>query len=286
MNLTNADEPLAKRDFRLTLPADFRLLRMRVFFDELLFLTGEKSLKGLLVEMSMATRGVVKVGSWQARLRGEYVPRQNQIDLLQQKFPGMRFGVHHPAWDLLARPCMSPRTLRRLLAHLPEQWHRIRAILRELPTTEVSVRPSLPDTLQLHSLDFLDALLLFWFERKDAIAAKLKERRGALDQILWLLPVLYPLDPLWACAELYQERHRDMLCAIDCGLDLIGEIGPGTNWDWYTREVMIFDQQWHLQEHMRRYPQGLRTAKLRMQFLARVWYWRHHKQPSERHGLL
>jgi hypothetical protein len=282
MDLTDADESLAKRHFRVTLPADFRVLRMRVFFDELLFLSGEKSLKGLLVEISMATRGVIKVGTWQARLRGEYVPRKNQIDLLQQKFPGMRFDVHHPAWNLLAHPCMCPRNLRRLMARLPEQWHRIRAILRELPTTEVSVRPSLPDTLHLHSLDFLGALLLFWCERKDAIAAKLKERREALDQILWLLPVLYPLDPMWTRAELYQERHRYMLYAIDCGLDLIGEGNPGTNWDWYTREVMIFKQQWDLQEHMRRYPESLRMAKPRMRYLAKVWYWRHHEQPSEK----
>lgn len=274
MDPTYIDEAVAKRNFRLMLPTVFRVMRMRVFFDELLFLTGEKSLKGLLVEISIATRGVIKVGAWQARLRGEYVPRGKQIDLLQEKFPKMRFDVHHPAWDLLSHPCMSARNLRRVLAKLPDQWHRTRRLLSALPTKEVSVQPALPDTLQLHNLDFLDALLLFWCERKDAIAAELKERREALDQILWLLPVLYPLDPLWERAELYNERHRDMLYAIDCGLDLIDEISPGNNWNWNTREAMIFDQQWHLQERMRRYPQGLRTAKLRMKYFARVWYWR------------
>lgn len=281
MDPTYTDEALAKRNFRLMLPTVFRVLRMRVFFDELLFLTGETSLKGLLVEISIATRSVTKVGAWQARLRGEYVPRKNQIDLLRQKFPEMRFDVHHPAWDLLSHPCMSARNLRRLLAKLPDKWHRTRGLLSALPTTEVSVQPALSDTLQLHSLDFLNALLLFWCERKDAIEAGLKERSQALDQILWLLPVLYPLDPLWERAGIYQERHRDTLYAIDCGLDLIGENSPSTNWNWLAREAMIVDQQWYLEEHMRRYPQGLRTVKLRMRYLAKVWYWRQRPPPSD-----
>ncbi|WP_230178000.1 hypothetical protein [Aquabacterium sp. CECT 9606] len=272
---------MAWRTFRVTLPADFRKLRMCVFFDELLFLSGEATLKGLIVEMSMATRGDIQLGAWQARLRGEYLPRQNLIDLLRKKFPGMSFGLHHPAWDLLAHPRMSPRNLRRLLEQMPDQWHRTRSHLRDLPTAEVGVRPSLPDALQLHKLDFLDALLLFWCEREVAIAEKLKERRAALDQILWLLPVLHPLDPLWARAQLYQERHRYMLHAIDCGLGLTGEMNPGKHWDWCAREVMIFDQQWHLQERMRQCPQGLRTVRDRMQYLARVWCWRPQKQPSE-----
>jgi len=177
---------------------------------------------------------------------------------------------------------MSPRNLRRLMAKMPEQWHQTRLLLHELPTTELRVQPTLPDVLHLHKLAFLDALLLLWCEREKAIADGLTERRAALDQILWLLPVLYPQDPLWARAELYQERHRSMLEKIDYALGLTGEENPGKHWDWCTREVLIFNQQWHLQERMKRYPQGLRTARDRMRYLAKVWYWRPQQQPRER----
>jgi hypothetical protein len=233
------------------------------------------------VELSVATGGVNKIAAWRARLRGDFLPRQDLLDLLQKKFPEMCFELLHPAWDLLAHPDMNRRTLQRLLARQPEQWHRTRVLLAALATTELSVRPSLPDTLQLRQLGFLDALLLFWCERKDAIAAKLEQRRAALDQILWLLPVLYPLDPLWKHADLYKERHRYMLYAIDRGLDLGDDVNPGTKWGWCGREGMIFKQQWDLQRHIRKYPKALKTAELRMRYFARIWYWPHGDQLNE-----
>ena len=278
---TAAEKLMVKQNFRVTLRADFRLLRMCVFADEMSALTGETSLKGLLVELSVATGGVSKIAAWRARLRGEFLPRQDLLNLLQKKFPDMCFELLHPAWDLLAHPDMNRRTLRRLLAGRPEQWHRTRALLGTLPTTELSVRASLPDTLQLRKLDFLDALLLFWCERKDAIAAKLEQRRAILDQILWLLPVLYPLDPLWRRADLYRERHRYMLHAFDLGLDMVDDHNPGTKWGWHRREVVIFKQQWDMQKHMRTYPEALRSEELRMRFFAKNWYWRYGEQSNE-----
>lgn len=167
------------------------------------------------------------------------------------------------------------------MANMPEQWHQTRTLLRALPTAALFVKPSLPDTLELHRLDFLQALLLFWWERERVNADGLNDRRAAVDQVLWLLPVLYPHDPLWARAERYQRRHRLMLNAIDCALKLAGEESPENNWDWHPREVMIFDQQWHFAERMKKYPKGLRTAKDRMRYLARVWYWRPRQQPTE-----
>lgn len=265
----------------MTQAAYFRQLRMCVLLDELLFLSGERTLKGLLIDLSEHARIDSQMGVWHARLRGEYLPRPAQINQLKRRYPGLRFDLHHPAWDLLAHPQMSPRNRRRMMAKLPEPWHQTLALLHELPTTRLSVQPSLPQAIQLHQLNFLEALHLFWCERDRANADGLKDRSTALDQILWLLPVLYPLDPLWARAEHYQDRHRLMLAAIDCALNLTGEESPGKRWDWCRREAMIFDQQWHLRDHMKKYPQGLRTAKDRMQYLARVWYWRPRTPPSE-----
>lgn len=254
---------------------------MCVLLDELLFLSGERTLQRLLIELSEPARRDSQIGVWRARLRGEFLPRPAQINLLRRRYPGLRFDLRHPAWDLLAHLQMSPRSRRRMMAKMPEQWHQTLALLHELPTTRLSVQPSLPEALQLHRLNYLEALLLFWFERESSNADGLKDRRTALDQILWLLPVLYPLDPLWARAEHYQDRHRLMLDAIDHALHLTGEESPSNHWSWCRREAMIFDQQWHLQEYMKKYPQGLRTAKDQMRFLARIWYWRPHKKPNE-----
>ncbi len=281
MRLASASEPSTAQDFRVTQAAYFRQLRMCVLLDELLFLSGERTLQRLLIELSEPAHRDSQIGAWRARLRGEFLPRPAQINLLRRRYPGLRFDLHHPAWCLLAHPHMSPRSRRRMMSKMPEQWHQTHAMLRELPTARLSVQPSLPEALQLHRLNYLEALLLFWSEREHATADGLKDRCNALDQILWLLPVLYPLDPLWARAEHYQDRHRLMLDAIDCALHLNGEGSPGKHWDWCRREAMIFDQQWHLQEHMKKYPQGLRTAKDQMRYLARVWYWRPHKQPNE-----
>ena len=269
------------QDFRVPQAAYFRQLRMCVLLDELLLLSGERTLQRLLIELSEPARRDSQIGVWRARLRGEFLPRPAQVNLLRRRYPGLRFDLRHPVWDLLAHPQMSPRSRRRMMAKMPEKWHQTLALLHELPTTRLSVQPSLPEALQLHRLNYLDALLLFWSERERATADGLKDRSTALDQILWLLAVLYPLDPLWARAELYQARHRLMLDAIDCALHLTGEESPGSHWDWCRREAMIFDQQWHLQEHMKKYPQGLRTAKDQMRYLARVWYWRPHKQLNE-----
>lgn len=265
----------------MTQTAYFRQLRMCVLLDELLLLSGERTLQRLLIELSEPAHRDSQIGAWRARLRGEFLPRPAQINLLRRRYPGLRFDLHHPAWCLLAHPHMSPRSRRRMMSKMPEQWHQTHAMLRELPTARLSVQPLLPEALQLHRLNYLDALLLFWSERERATADGLKDRSTALDQILWLLAVLYPLDPLWARAEHYQARHRLMLDAIDCALHLTGEESPGSHWDWCRREAMIFDQQWHLQEHMKKYPQGLRTAKDQMRYLARVWYWRPHKQLNE-----
>jgi hypothetical protein len=281
MPLATTDEPTAMQDFRVTQLAYFRQLRMCVLLDELLFLSGERTLQSLLIELSEPAGRDNQIGAWHARLRGEYLPRPKQIDLLKRRYPGLRVDLHNPAWCLLAHPHMSPRSRRRMMAKMPEQWHQAHALLRELPTTRLSVQPSLPEALQLHRLNFLDALLLFWCERERASADGLKDRSTALDQILWLLPVLYPLDPLWARAEHYQYRHRLMLDAIDRALHLTGEECPSNQWSWCRREAMIFDQQWHLQDHMKKYPQGLRTVKERMRYFSRVWYWRPHQQPSE-----
>lgn len=281
MPLATADEPTAMQDFRVTQPAYFRQLRMCVLLDELLFLSGERTLQNLLIELSEPARRDNQIGAWHARLRGEYLPRPKQIDLLRLRYPELCSDLHHPAWSLLAHPRMSRRSRRRMMAKMPEQWHQTLALLHELPTTRLSVQPSLPEALQLHRLNYLEALLLFWFERESSNADGLKDRRTALDQILWLLPVLYPLDPLWARAEHYQDRHRLMLDAIDHALHLTGEESPSNHWSWCRREAMIFDQQWHLQEYMKKYPQGLRTAKDQMRFLARIWYWRPHKKPNE-----
>lgn len=274
MALATADEPTAVQHFRVMQPALFRQLRMCVFLDELLFISEERTLQRLLVELSEPPYTDSQIGVWRARLRGEYLPRQKQIDLLKLRYPGLSFDLHHPAWSVLAHPHMSPRTQRRLIAKMPVQWHQTRALLHVLSTSELYVQPSLPDTLQLHRLDFLEALLLFWCERERVNADGLTDRRTALDQVLWLLPVLYPHDPLWARAERYQRRHRLMLDTIDCALNLTGAESPENHWDWYPREAMIFDQQWHFAEHMKKYPKGLRTAKDRMRYLARVWYWR------------
>lgn len=274
--------PNAMQDFRVTQRAYFRQLRMCVLLDELLFLSGERTPQSLLIELSGPARRDNEVGTWRARLRGEYLPRPKQIELLRLRYPGLCFDLHHPAWGLLAHAQASPRSQRRLMAKMTEEWHQTHALLRELPTTRLSVQPSLPEALQLHRLNFLEALLLFWCERERASADGLKDRSTALDQILWLLPVLYPLDPLWARAEHYQDRHRLMLDAIDCALHLTGEESPSNHWSWCRREAMIFDQQWHLQEHMKKYPQGLRTARDRMRYLARVWYWRPRTPPSEK----
>lgn len=179
----------------------------------------------------------------------------------------------------LANGPRKPASKECRLAQVTTRERRVQPVL--VPTARLSVQPLLPEALQLHRLNYLDALLLFWSERERATADGLKDRSTALDQILWLLAVLYPLDPLWARAEHYQARHRLMLDAIDCALHLTGEESPGSHWDWCRREAMIFDQQWHLQEHMKKHPQGLRTAKDRMRYLARVWFWRPHKQPNE-----
>jgi hypothetical protein len=269
MRLASADESTATQDFRVTQVAYFRQLRMCVLLDELLFVSGERTLKGLLIDLSGHARIDSQIGVWRARLRGEYLPRPAQINQLKRRYPGLRFDLRHPAWDLLAHPQMSSRNRRKMMVKLPDPWHQSRALLHELQTTTLSIHPSLPDRLQLYRLDFLEALLLFWCERERANADGLKDRSTALDQILWLLPVLYPLDPLWARAEHYQDRHRLMLAAIDCALSLTGEESPGKRWDWCRREAM-----------MKKYPQGLRTARDRMRYLARVWYWRPHKQPN------
>ena len=83
MPLANADEPTSKQDFRMLQPAYFRQLRMCVLFDELLFLSGERTLRRLLIELSDSPREDTEIGVWRARLRGEYLPRQNQIELLR-----------------------------------------------------------------------------------------------------------------------------------------------------------------------------------------------------------
>src|SRR3990167_3135370 len=175
----------AMQDFRVPQAAYFRQLRMCVLLDELLLLSGERTLQRLLIELSEPARRDSQIGVWRARLRGEFLPRPAQVNLLRRRYPGLRFDLRHPVWDLLAHPQMSPRSRRRMMAKMPEKWHQTLAILHELPTTRLSVQPSLPEALQLHRLNYLDALLLFWSERERATADGLKDRSTALDQILW-----------------------------------------------------------------------------------------------------
>ena len=267
---TNSE--VSPANFRVAFQAEFKRLKMRIFFDELLDLSGQKTIKALLSSIGVCTEDDSRISAWYARARGEHILSQAHATLLRQMVPGTKFELHHPVWLWLANPDVDLRTIRRYRARMPDHWHDIWTAIGSLSNHELDVVPQLVDRLSLHKLSYLDSVFLFWTERRCRGTAFDYQRRVNLNRILWLLPILYVDDPIWTGR--HRERFYRTISLIDHALGFNGADDPGLHWGWEDRVSMLFHQQWHLQERMKKYPQGLRTSLILRRYMAKPWRWR------------
>jgi len=262
---------LSAEDFRVAFKAELQRQVMRAFFAEIQARTGDASIKDVVTTLSAGgdLRPALRV--WYSRSSGSRIPGQEVLDAVRRAVPALRMNVRHPMLTWLASPDLDPRSVRRLKARMPDQWHQAMNILRFMPTSSVHASPELVKNLGLDRLDYLDAVMLFAVER--VRTRHQADRKAGLDRILWLLPVLYPDDPLWYGSDTrkHRERHRWLLALVDHSLDLLGPDSPAQAWEGYDRLVSMFDQHWRLAERRRSKPQACRTQQGRRRYWARIW---------------
>lgn len=271
-DVASEPEEMSAAEFRVAYRAEIKRLQMRIFFDELQEISGQKTIKSLLDYLGVDAEDENQISAWYARARGQYIPRSPQAASLRKKLAAAKFELHHPVWRWLAAPNIDLRTVRRLKAQMPGYWHETATLLGTLPDSKVVVGAELMDHLGLHRLTYLDALFLFWVERQYATSRSSEQRRTNLNQIIWLLPVLYPDDPIWA--QPHKERQRLTLALFDYSLGFRGADDPLLYWGWTDRISLILEQQWRRMEYLRSHPQGLRTMLSRRRYLAIMWRWR------------
>lgn len=244
---------------------------MRAFLAEIQAKTGDTSIKAVVSRLSAGGDARAALRVWYSRSSGSRIPGQEVLDAVRRVVPGLRMNVRHPMLTWLASPDLDPRSVRRLKARMPAQWGHALNILRAMPTSSVHASPELVKHLGLDRFDYLDAMMLFAVER--VRTRHQPDRKEGLDRILWLLPVLYPDDPLWHGIDTrkHRERHRWLLALIDHSLGLLGPDGPEQAWEGYDRLVSMFEQHWYLAERRRSKPQACRTQQGRRRYWAKVW---------------
>lgn len=250
---------------------EFQRQVMRALFAEIQAKTGDATIKDVVTRLSREGNERAKLRVWYSRSSGTRLPRQEVLDAVVKAVPGLKLNVRHPMLTWLASPGLDERSVRRLKARMSTLWHQALSMLRDMPTSSVRASPELVRHLGLDGLNYLDAAMLFAVER--GRTGFDVERKSALDQILWLLPILYPDDPLWLGSDTRSQRDRQgwLLALIDHALGLLGSDSPAHIWTGYDRLVSISDQHWRLQEHRRAHPQACRTRVGRQRYWARIW---------------
>lgn len=260
-------QPLPEAEFRIMFRTLFQRELMRVFFAEIMALTGPGTLKDVLSRLGVSDP--VQLNCWYQRARGERLPRPELVRELTAGLPGLRVDLHHPMLRWLVARSLDERSIRRIKARLPAPCAPSVRLVEQLSTRELEISPALCERLALHRLRYLDALFVFAYERArvhDDLA-----RTRQLSRVLWSLPILYPDDPLWLGKI---PERRPLLNLIDNALGLKGPDDPGASWGGDEREVEISGQLWWARERVIARPRALSNPLTLRRYWAKVWRWR------------
>ena len=265
---------LPAADFRVAFKAEFQRQVMRCFFTEIQAKTGDSTIKDIVAKLEVSGDDESALRVWYSRARGGRRPRRETLAMVQRSIPGLKLDIHHPMLTWLGTPDLNPRSVRRLKTQMPTHWHQALDMLISTPTDHVQASPKLVSHLGLDRFGYLDSMMLFAADR--CLSSATVERRRMLEQILWLLPVLYPDDPLWAGCDtsMHRDRHRWLLTLIDHSLGLLGDENPARVWGSGDRLVVMFTQHWNLRQHLKTYPHACRTRRERRRYWARIWRFR------------
>lgn len=265
---------LSAEDFRVAFKAAFQRQVMQSLFVEIQAKTGDATVKDVIRRICDPGHEAAALRTWYARARGERIPRPETLRVLLSSVPGIKLDIHHPMLTWLAAPDLDPRSIRRLKTRMPAEWKSALDALRAMPTDLLEASPRLVKLVGLDRLGYLDALMLFAADR--FISRTTHERRAALNRILWLLPLLYPDDPLWQGCETgeHRDRLRWLFALIDHSLGLLGPDSPSHTWSGQDRSVLLFVQHWRLNQHRLSHPQACRTQQARRRYWARDWKFR------------
>lgn len=262
---------LTADQFRKVFATAFRRELVRAFFAEIWAQGGEQTISAVVrkVVPDDGYRKALRV--WYARSRGEHIPGPAVVAEVRRVFPALRLDLHHPMLAWLERRDPDARTIRRCRAGMHDSWRQSSTALAALPTIDLLPSRWLVNELHLDKLGYLDALMLFAVER--SASRTTPSRRTALNRLLWLLPVLYPDDPLWILSAVATDRVRltYLMALIDHSLGLDGESSPAQEFEFGDRYARMFGQHWALQERWKRLPQACRTMRARRYFFAGVW---------------
>lgn len=270
----SAGRALSAADFRVAFKAEFQRQLMRALFVEIQARTGDTTVKDVVRRLGATGSDEAELRVWYARARGERIPRIETLHVLHRSVPGIRLNIHHPMLTWLATPDLDARSIRRLKTRMPADWQARLGALKATPTDLLQASPRLVRQLGLDRLGYLDALMLFASDR--CLSRTTPARLAALNRILWVLPVLYPDDPLWLGCDtrLHRERHRWLLTLIDHALGLLGQDSPAQAWDGHERVVLMLVQHGDLRRHREAHPQACRTPLARRRYWARIWrFW-------------
>jgi hypothetical protein len=262
---------LSAADFRVAFKAEFQRQLMRALFVEIQSKTGDKTIKDVVRRFSAFGGNEAELRAWYARARGERIPRPETLRMLRRSVPGIRLDIYHPMLNWLSTPDLDARTIRRLKAQMPAEWQTALNVLKATPTDLIEASPSFVRLIGLDRMGYLDALMLFASDR--CLSRTTPARRVALNRILWVMPVLYPDDPLWLGCDtrLHRERHRWLLTLIDHALGLLGPDSPAQAWDGHERVVLMLVQHGDLRRHREAHPQACRTPLARRRYWAKIW---------------
>ncbi|WP_271007845.1 hypothetical protein [Paucibacter sp. B51] len=262
---------LTADQFRKVFAMAFRRELVRAFFAEIWAQGGEQTISSVVRKVVPDRSYPKALRVWYARTRGEHIPGPAAVEQVRRVFPDLRMDLHHPMLVWLERRDLDERTIRRLKSKMPDLWRQASIALAAVPTSDLLPSRRFVDELHLDKLGYLDALMLFAVDRMSSRVTP--PRRTALNRILWLLPVLYPDDPLWMHSAVGRDRMRltYMMTLIDYSLGLDGEESPAQELQTGDRYSRMFQQHWGLQQRRARFPQACRTMRTRRHFYAQLW---------------
>lgn len=262
---------LTADQFRKVFAVAFRRELVRAFFAEIWAQGGEQTIAEVVRKVVPADGYAKALRVWYARSRGEHVPGPAVVAEVRRVFPGLHLDLHHPMLAWLERRDPDERTIRRYRATMKGSWRESGIALAALPTSDLLPSGGLVNELHLDKLGYLDALMLFAVERRSSRATP--SRRTALNRVLWLLPVLYPDDPLWMHCAAGTDRVRltYLMALIDHSMGLDGEDSPAGEFQFGDRFSRMFKQHWDLEQRRGRLPQACRTERSRRHFFAQLW---------------